>query len=1177
VSGQLAVGIAGAAIGFVVSGFNPIGAQIGYLAATTAFTLLNPPKVEGPRLSDLRIQRSEYGAGIPWIRGIVRSAGQVIWQTDLQEHEGSSGGKGGGSETTTYTYSASFAILLCEGPIRGIRRIWADGRVIWQAGEEANSEVPYTLYLGDDTQDPDPTIEADVGVDRVPDYRGYAYIVFTEMPLADYSNRIPNLEFEIDANGASNSIDRVGEEWSPNGDNTTLGTASIPLDGAYRNGSQLVCCVYTGDSPQSSYQEFRYDLMTGELEGTGTSIDVDNPLDSSSVLWRTAQNSNVAFATATGAGTDDTSRWYVAGVRGTEVVEPPVGTDDYNAVVSRPVVLDDFVYACGGSGANCFVGKWGFVDASEVSGTPEAEYFDIAAEAAHAFSAPSCGLAVSDDGYVYAGSPYSGGVELWKLDPADMSIVRYWDITDADIVAAMAPITNAAFTVYRDMLGVPAGLGASLYSINDDDTFTLIDEEASTGTVTGSPMISLGGGYVLTHDGIFRIDSLDSVGDCCAAISEYGLRGLSSSQYDVSDLPEKLRGFKIGTPTTKINAINALRPAYFFGLAEVDGVALFRHTHHEADGEIPEEDLAAFIDGQEPPAAIKWTGTPDAEVPNRLIVKFLDAASDFNPNTAIATRASGASVVETTLDLPLVLTYAEAKQIAEAHLMREEVERWKGVLTVPRKWLKVAPLDVWTIGDYTVRVADVAWTLGEPVQVSVLQARQAIFDGLDVGAEGPGGGPGGGVDGGGTTTRRPLVATESVLLDILGAKIPPYGFGWAAAPAASGRWPGAALYKSLDGGTTYTSVATISTPSTIGHATTALDDYVGGAPSGGSGSPIGGGALALPETRVIPGGVSETVYTMQVEEDCDVTVALGSGSGPVWVAHGQDSTDWIAYGSGVAYPPLYVLAGEYFSWKFSAITTQEMRPQSQPHGALGVGAGGGSSGAPGFDDTGTVTVQLHDTTKTLESINDAGLANGMNKAALRSGDLWEIFQYQTATLLGPGLYELTDLLRGVDDTTDFMVDHAIGDEFVLLSTMVGVQAPASELNREYLYKAVTAGLTLAETTAVEFTNTGDVDEPIGGGVIPPGGGTPGNIVVKDEGVIVLTATKLDFVGAGVAVTDGGSDTATITIAAASASMVPTYIGPTETFTVPADRQALYAMTIDNEGILDLEGVLIGVD
>lgn len=43
------------------------------------------------------------------------------------------------------------------------------------------------------------------------------------------------------------------------------------------------------------------------------------------------------------------------------------------------------------------------------------------------------------------------------------------------------------------------------------------------------------------------------------------------------------------------------------------------------------------------------------------------------------------------------------------------------------------------------------------------------------------------------------------------------------------------------------------------------------------------------------------------------------------------------------------------------------------------------------------------------------------------------------------------------------------------------------------------------------------------------------------------------------------------------SMVPTYIGPSETFTVPADRQAFFAVAIENDGALVVDGALIEVD
>jgi len=41
-------------------------------------------------------------------------------------------------------------------------------------------------------------------------------------------------------------------------------------------------------------------------------------------------------------------------------------------------------------------------------------------------------------------------------------------------------------------------------------------------------------------------------------------------------------------------------------------------------------------------------------------------------------------------------------------------------------------------------------------------------------------------------------------------------------------------------------------------------------------------------------------------------------------------------------------------------------------------------------------------------------------------------------------------------------------------------------------------------------------------------------------------------------------------------LVPYYIGPTETFTVPANEQMLFATFIDSDGWIDVQGLLIEV-
>ena len=56
--------------------------------------------------------------------------------------------------------------------------------------------LPGILYLGSDTQTPDPTMEAALGAGNVPAYRGLAYIVLTDFDLGT-SGAVPQFSFEV--------------------------------------------------------------------------------------------------------------------------------------------------------------------------------------------------------------------------------------------------------------------------------------------------------------------------------------------------------------------------------------------------------------------------------------------------------------------------------------------------------------------------------------------------------------------------------------------------------------------------------------------------------------------------------------------------------------------------------------------------------------------------------------------------------------------------------------------------------------------------------------------------------------------------------------------------------------------------------------------------------------------
>ena len=193
-------------LGMTLSGA-AIGSQIGAFAGSYIDNALfgssgQRRTVEGPRLNDLHITSSTEGAPIPRLYGRARLGGQLIWADEIREHivttrTGGGSGKGSGSskgqatETTEYRYTASFAVALAEGPINGIGRVWADG------AELDLGLIKYRLHQGTENQAPDSLIAALVGASAAPAYRGVAYVVFEDMPLADYGNRIPQLSFEV--------------------------------------------------------------------------------------------------------------------------------------------------------------------------------------------------------------------------------------------------------------------------------------------------------------------------------------------------------------------------------------------------------------------------------------------------------------------------------------------------------------------------------------------------------------------------------------------------------------------------------------------------------------------------------------------------------------------------------------------------------------------------------------------------------------------------------------------------------------------------------------------------------------------------------------------------------------------------------------------------------------------
>lgn len=202
-------------VGTLVGG--PLGGALGALIGRgiDQTVLFRPKDREGPRLTDLAVQSSQYGSPFAKVHGRARIAGTVIWATDLKERRIREGGGKGRPGTTRYSYSVSFAVALSSRPVKDIGRIWAEGNLLRGADGVFTGETGFRLYHGYGDQPLDPLIASAEGVDACPAYRGLAYAVFEDMALEDFGNRIPSLTFEVIADSEDARIADIVAGMAP--------------------------------------------------------------------------------------------------------------------------------------------------------------------------------------------------------------------------------------------------------------------------------------------------------------------------------------------------------------------------------------------------------------------------------------------------------------------------------------------------------------------------------------------------------------------------------------------------------------------------------------------------------------------------------------------------------------------------------------------------------------------------------------------------------------------------------------------------------------------------------------------------------------------------------------------------------------------------------------------------
>lgn len=194
-------------------GIDPVSIAITVALNAATMAMTASRTIEGPRLKDLSVTVADYGTPMNYFYGRRRLNCPAFYAEPIKEVKKKRKGKGG--KYKEYQYYGTFAVAIADHVIEEIVRVWADKHLVYdqtKAGPRSvfadvvgskiggNGANTVRLYYGTETQEPDPrmvaTIEAAEGVDTTPAYRGVAYLMFEDLPLEKFGNRLPQVSVE---------------------------------------------------------------------------------------------------------------------------------------------------------------------------------------------------------------------------------------------------------------------------------------------------------------------------------------------------------------------------------------------------------------------------------------------------------------------------------------------------------------------------------------------------------------------------------------------------------------------------------------------------------------------------------------------------------------------------------------------------------------------------------------------------------------------------------------------------------------------------------------------------------------------------------------------------------------------------------------------------------------------
>lgn len=297
---------------------------------------------------------------------------------------------------------------------------------------------------------------------------------------------------------------------------------------------------------------------------------------------------------------------------------------------------------------------------------------------------------------------------------------------------------------------------------------------------------------------------------------------IAAHEIDASALTTPVHGYTLGRTMTARAAIELLMDVYVFDAVERDGVVVFVPRGGAPVAEIPFSDLAAHLQGSQPPPVVDAREALETELPREVTLLHFDASADYQQGAQPARRQTTNSHKRVQIEAPLVLFPDEAQGMAERYLFARWAEAGARDFAVPIEYEELEPTDVVILHDRNVSHA--VRILGRDSSRGLIRCRALT----EVQAAHTQPGVGGGYAS--TTTQITLPGIAALYpLDIPLLRDQDDGVGFYAVAALAGGAQGAELWRSIDDGVSYApTLVSFLVGATVGRCLTGLPDFHGG-------------------------------------------------------------------------------------------------------------------------------------------------------------------------------------------------------------------------------------------------------------------------------------------------------------------------------------------------------------